>query len=685
MPTYKTPGVFVEEIPKLPPSVAEVETAIPAFIGYTEKAEMLGESLKNKPTRISSMVEFETFYGGAYRFQAGDLKVQLDEANNFAVKSVSYINKVFYLHDAMRLFFDNGGGDCYICSVDSYTNATFSNGQLSNLNALKAGLDEVEKYDEPTILLFPDAVSLSEDEFYSLQQAALAQSGKLMDRVAVLDLRENKESLWDNAVSKFRDRIGISNLKYGSAYTPWLFTTYARDIDYKLIRNAGSIHAIRNAADSADLDLASLTTDSTINDLVGATNLATDDLTTITTDAATLRGTFTTGNDKYNKLRSDVMAAAPAATKTAFVAVLDFVRAVADTFPNWSKDAAKKFSNSNLANTFDASAKDPTIGLHKYVFDLVAFEKNTAVKALTGGVHDYAGYKKDATTGSNAWLGTDLTKDDPFPTGIPPLATDFGPTTNAAEERAASLKALGPLDGIFKGLSTFFDSIIAAATTYQSLAQAALYSNHPIVANIIRSIKKEMSKFPPSSSVVAVYARVDNARGVWKAPANESVNSVLGPTVQITAEKQSNLNVDAVAGKSINAIRAFTGKGTLIWGARTLAGNDNEWRYISVRRFFNMVEESSKKSTEPFVFEPNDANTWVKVQGMLENFLTLLWREGALQGAKPEHAFYVAVGLGKTMTSLDILEGRMIVEIGMAVVRPAEFIILRFSHKLAES
>jgi uncharacterized protein len=180
-------------------------------------------------------------------------------------------------------------------------------------------------------------------------------------------------------------------------------------------------------------------------------------------------------------------------------------------------------------------------------------------------------------------------------------------------------------------------------------------------------------------------ARVDNKRGVWKAPANESIASVVGPSFQISFDLQKNLNVDAVAGKSINAIRTFTGKGTLVWGARTLAGNDNEWRYISVRRFFNMVEESSKKATEPFVFEPNDANTWVKVQGMIENFLTTLWRAGALQGAKPEHAFYVAVGLGKTMTALDILEGRMIVEIGMAVVRPAEFIILRFSHKMAES
>jgi hypothetical protein len=161
--------------------------------------------------------------------------------------------------------------------------------------------------------------------------------------------------------------------------------------------------------------------------------------------------------------------------------------------------------------------------------------------------------------------------------------------------------------------------------------------------------------------------------------------NVVCPETTFTATELDGLNVDAVSGKSINAIRSFTGKGTLIFGARTLAGNDNEWRYVSVRRFFNMVEESTKKATEPFVFEPNDANTWVRVQGMIENFLTTLWRQGALQGAKPEHAYYVAVGLGKTMTALDILEGRMIVEIGLAVVRPAEFIILRFSHKLAES
>jgi phage tail sheath protein FI len=190
---------------------------------------------------------------------------------------------------------------------------------------------------------------------------------------------------------------------------------------------------------------------------------------------------------------------------------------------------------------------------------------------------------------------------------------------------------------------------------------------------------------PPSPFAAGVYATVDAARGVWKAPANVSLAQALDVTFKVTNDIQDGLNVDPVSGKSINVIRPFTGRGIVVWGARTLSGNDNEWRYINVRRFFNMVEESCKRATEPFVFEPNDSTTWVKVQSMIENFLTTLWRQGALQGAKPEHAFYVAVGLGKTMTAFDILEGRLIVEIGMAVVRPAEFIILRFMHKLAES
>lgn len=189
---------------------------------------------------------------------------------------------------------------------------------------------------------------------------------------------------------------------------------------------------------------------------------------------------------------------------------------------------------------------------------------------------------------------------------------------------------------------------------------------------------------PPSATIAGIYARVDNARGVWKAPANESLFAVNGLSCDITDRAQEDLNVDVNAGRSINAIRAFTGRGIKVWGARTLDGNDNEWRYVSVRRYFNFVEESVKKATWEFVFEPNDFNTWKRAKSMIENFLVLQWRGGALMGATPEQAFYVKVGLNETMTEMDILEGRMIVEIGMAVVRPAEFIILRFSHKMLQ-
>ncbi|UZD21715.1 phage tail sheath subtilisin-like domain-containing protein [Algoriphagus halophytocola] len=202
---------------------------------------------------------------------------------------------------------------------------------------------------------------------------------------------------------------------------------------------------------------------------------------------------------------------------------------------------------------------------------------------------------------------------------------------------------------------------------------------------IIGMLQSKKMELYPSASMAGICARVDRQRGVWKAPANVDVRGVSRPVVLVNAEDQGLLNVDPTSGKSINAIRFFQGKGNLVWGARTLAGNDNEWKYIPVRRLYIFVEESVKKATEFVVFEPNDANTWLRVKTMIENFLSNLWRDGALAGAKAEDAFFVNVGLGKTMTALDILEGRLIVEIGMAAVRPAEFIILKFSHKLQES
>lgn len=216
-------------------------------------------------------------------------------------------------------------------------------------------------------------------------------------------------------------------------------------------------------------------------------------------------------------------------------------------------------------------------------------------------------------------------------------------------------------------------------------AVATLIKDSSIIKGLLRGLDATAVPIPPSGAVAGVYARTDRERGVWKAPANESVLGISGLSKQFKRSQLGELNEDVTSGKSINAIRHFSGRGFLIYGGRTLAGNSAEDRYVSVRRLMNMLEESIAKATEQFVFDPNDANTWVRVRGMIENFLTLLWRDGALQGAKPEHAFRVAVGLGSTMTADDVINGRMIIDVAVAPVRPAEFIILRFKQQLPTS
>jgi len=140
-----------------------------------------------------------------------------------------------------------------------------------------------------------------------------------------------------------------------------------------------------------------------------------------------------------------------------------------------------------------------------------------------------------------------------------------------------------------------------------------------------------------------------------------------------------------MAGKSINVIRPFPGIGTLVWGARTLDGNSQDWRYINVRRTLIMIEQSLKLATRSYVFESNDAGTWVTVSSMINNFLFNLWKQGALAGAAPEQAYNVQIGLGATMTPNDILDGIMRISIKVAIVRPAEFIVITFQQQQQQS
>jgi uncharacterized protein len=639
---YKTPGVFLEEIPKLPPSVAQVETAIPAFIGITEMAKdpSLGIDLKNKPKRIGSLVEFELYFGGG---PSPDVtRVNLDSSNNFVSAEVT---TNFFLYDSIRMFYANGGGDCYIVSVDVYpTTATPTN--------LKDGIDTLEKEDEPTILLFPDAATLSDFDMGDVHKKALDQCNKMQDRVAVFDLRQDDPRGLD-----FRTNVGINYLKYGAAYTPWLKVSLPKAVKYpdvktKIYRAGVSIPS-----------LTAFTTDADILALISKIDQAYTDraytaaqTAALAAPAADLLGKFDSLQATFNTTNNNAN----------FKALFDFTYDIAGLVDDYVNGTApntvtltelKAIITGGIVSDFD-----PVMS------QIVALNKEAGADITAG----YTPTDISTIVTATSWPGA-----------IAAVASNDFTEGNDNNRRIAAVNLLKPL---FLQLNLAYQNqVVTASTSFTKTFEESLVQSFPVYKSIITGTANSMTSMPPSGAVVGVYAATDRTRGVWKAPANVSLASVVGPDTAFTASELDGLNVDAVSGKSINAIRAFTGKGTLIFGARTLAGNDNEWRYISVRRFFNMVEESTKKATEPFVFEANDANTWVRVQGMIENFLTTLWRQGALQGAKPEHAFYVAVGLGKTMTALDILEGRMIVEIGMAVVRPAEFIILRFSHKMAES
>jgi len=685
---YKTPGVYIEEIATFPPSVVAVETAIPAFIGYTEKAtDRDGSNLRFIPTRIKSLLEFQSHFGDD--FVPSSYQVVLDTAQGNAVGTVSPRNAAgaerrYYLYASLRHYYANGGGPCYIVSVGSYSDAPVI-GNATTPAGLLGGLSRVEPLDEPTLLVFPDGVSLSAAELgSSLQVAALAQCEKLQDRFVIMDLRQGDlpASLAVDPIAIFRQNVGINNLKYGAAYYPWVRTIYRPEIHFRQLTLVTP-----TSATISNTTLDALTGDAATDALVPAARAADGTVTTVV-DAvnttgmagpnplALTRTNFTGLPDHFaallELLRQTPASATVDTVRQRFANLLVLPRAIALAFRTLQTTATLPATLSLSVTQLSQDSE-----LAATISALVAYEKNSGVLgsvSATRAVADVAG--DYASLNGSPWILPNLDVGAAIP-----ASTDV---FTGADVRATALNAAAALPRFFDKLAAAILSLFSAAEFLAGEAEKQLFEKHPVFRDIAEQVTRAMTLLPASGAVAGVYAAVDRTRGVWKAPANVSLADVSGPAVKINDQIQEDLNVTST-GKSVNALRAFTGKGTLVWGARTLAGNDNEWRYVPVRRFFNMAEESIKKATEPFVFEPNDRNTWVRARAMIENFLTVQWRQGALAGAVPQQAFFVKVGLGETMTAQDILEGRMIVEVGMAVVRPAEFIILRFAHKMQTS
>lgn len=219
------------------------------------------------------------------------------------------------------------------------------------------------------------------------------------------------------------------------------------------------------------------------------------------------------------------------------------------------------------------------------------------------------------------------------------------------------------------------DKVLTWRNTAVASTYAAVFAPHLKIVNLDPTAVDRYRTVPPSGFVAGVMARTDRERGVHKAPGNERVNGIVGLAEQYTQGRQELLNPNGV-----NLIRSFPGRGTRVWGARN-ATDDTTWRYVNVRRLFNMVETSVDRGTQWVVFEPNTATTWLRVKASVEGFLDQLWRAGALAGESADQAYRVRVGLGQTMTEADIDLGLVITEVAIAPAKPAEFVVFRFSHK----
>ncbi|WP_208638734.1 phage tail sheath family protein [Tenacibaculum singaporense] len=653
MSAYKTPGVYVEEIVKFPPSVAQVETAIPAFIGYTEKAKKKEDNdLLLEPKRITSMLEYETYFGFSEKETTIGVNVtNANQANEEVLVTQPSNPSPFKMYYNMQMYFANGGGPCYVTSVGTYASARANNNtnpvlleEVGNngFKGLKEGLEAIEYIDEVTLLTFPDGTSLASDtDFYSLYALALTQCNKLQDRFTIIDTYSDKE--YDDGggdvdpVEALRNKLSLGKdyLKYGAAYFPYLntildFSYDEASIDIQGLEESLSVQA-DNVIDGIDL-----------TELEGLLTVLVDTKNAI--DGAGNEVALTFKNDAISSVKNII-----SYLEDVTASINNLISVAED-----SEEASLVAPSASMTTWMDNNLEAILADLHGKVFKL---QQDDTEGKLMGSLTSNA---------TNVFGLLDITDEADMTNNGIYTSLEDQTTTN---ELFALKEAIDLLGGV---------------TTLPSLADLKVDNNA-----LYNKIKSEIGLLPvklaPSATMAGIYAKVDSDRGVWKAPANVGLNYVYAPSVNISHDAQKDLNVDTKAGKSVNAIRSFVGKGNLVWGARTLAGNDNEWRYVSVRRFFNMAEESIKKASEQFVFEPNDKNTWVRVKAMIDNFLTQQWRAGALAGPTPEKAFYVSVGLGETMTAQDVLEGNMIIEIGMAVVRPAEFIILKFSHKMQEA
>ena len=652
MPTaYKTPGVYLVEKDAFPGSVVEVATAVPAFIGYTEKTEYKKNSLIYKPVRITSFAEYLNIFGGA-----PSVRYTYKKDNSNDAKAVLSAKPAFRLYDSVRIFFQNGGTTCYICSVGGYDKGI-------DQNMLRGGITPFEKEQEPTLMIIPDAVSLDDAGLCAkVHTALLAHCNKMQNRFTILDVFEGftERNLEKDCVADFREKVGTDYLNYGASYYPWVKTNVvsSNEVSFAIIEPEKEDDKISATPYKQLADDLQKTVLSDFLKFVKIAVLTEDDCKDLFEAASDITGL---------PEKTDIFP-------------IEFGKDYTQTITALSKvTVPPEHSNKDKIDAELTNLRNCLQSVHDSILtendckDL--FEANPAIEGLPKKDDIFPieldkNYAQTIKTLSAVTVPKDHSKKNEIETELKKLCDclqnikDYNDYLNKNKDLINIFQRLREFN-VAKGDSTDMHNQLMAVC--------------PAYVEMVSQMLDELNLMAPSAAMAGVYARVDNNEGVWKAPANVSINGVVSPAVNLTNEEQEDLNVP-LNGKAVNAIRYFIGDGVKVWGARTLDGNSLDWRYINVRRTIIMLEESIKQACKAYVFENNTATTWLTMKNMIDNFLNGIWRRGGLAGQTPEDAYEVHVGLGDTMTAEDILEGYLRITVKVALIRPAEFIELTFQQ-----
>ncbi len=532
MAKYQTPGVYVEEMSTLPPSVAGVATAIPAFIGFTEKALPQKDEKGIAVKRISNMLEYEAAFGrGARYIKGADIayKVKIETKEDKTQVITYHPQKTdagFHMYDSVRLFFANGGSSCYVISVGQYGTDTYNYNLLKDKDKLKEGLTKVEDIDEVTLICMPDAFYLSYTDFHYQQQTALAQAGNLHDRIVLLDLK-------DDNVSKFRNgNIGSENLEFGSAYTPNLNPVYTPELAFLPVLAAGVGTdnykiLLKNGDEALTTKLSSLATDGI--DILCTLSISQDGKIDIPEDI---------GIEKITLISKDSVGKISSSTKLLHtnqsITIQDFLNQdffnqdfklrKGDTLQVIAHQkeqlTAKGDAQEDIAITVALNIPEETNkmllkykekidGSDKLVNKCVAFNKN-----------------------DNAWECGDTT--------IKLKTTGTG--NNA--KTTVDFSAYANQDKVEEKISVYYYKATAIPNvSFTEEEQAMILRAIPeCKAYADRVVDNFYTVCPPSGAIAGIMAKTDRYKGVWSAPANVSVSGIKGITRYINDDMQSELN-----------------------------------------------------------------------------------------------------------------------------------------------